>query len=550
MVASLLNLAFGLGIFLLGMAQLERAIETLSGDALRRWLSRTASPLGGVLSGVAITAVAQSSTLVSLLVLAFAAAGSIPFFSAIAVMAGATLGTTSTGWLVSLFGFRLSLEALAIPLLGSGALLAALSSPGQRRHHTGWGVVGFGLLLMGLGLMKGAVEALPALFGAGLAAAPPLPLYFLIGAVLTALIQSSTATILLCLTLLHGGMITLPQAALVAAGANIGTSSTLLLVAFSGAPIKRRLALGNLLYHAYTSVIALLLWWPLLILLDRAVEPPDPLYALMAFHSLFTLLALLLFLPWLKPFSTWLESRFREPERGRIAPWLSSAAAAVPEAAVSAAERALRELLLQVIAINGRNLRLAPLAVSREQAAAIDAAFASGTTFEQRYEQIKRLEGELLQFVRLAQGEKFSEPEADALMRFTAAAREAVLSAKSLKDIRANLATLRHNGNDSGLIATQRDYLQSAYATLTRLALETHDAGYAAEQLDRLRHDNDRLQETVHRALCQSDDSRLNEDTLLLSTLLNVNRELWHATDNLLQALRHLYVIDTTDTPA
>ncbi len=536
-MSSLLDLALGLGIFLFGMAQLERAIETLSGDALRHWLSRTASPLGGIATGVVVTAVAQSSTLVSLLVLAFAAAGSIPFFSAIAVMAGATLGTTSTGWLVALFGFRLSLETLAIPVLGCGALLVVLSAPERRRHHIGWGTVGFGLLLMGLGLMKGAVEALPELFGAGLAAAPPLPVYFLIGAALTALIQSSTATILLCLTLLHGSLITLPQAMLVAAGANLGTSSTLLLVAFAGASIKRRLALGNLLYHAYTSVIALLLWWPLLTLLARTVDEPDPLYALMGFHSLFTLLALLLFLPWLKPFSAWLETRFREPERERVAPWLGSAAAAVPDAALAAAERALRELLLQVLAINGRNLRLTLPANPADTTPA-------RATFEQRYERIKRLEGELLQFVRLAQREKLNDAAADALMRFTTAAREAVLSAKSLKDIRANLAALRHGQDDTtGLANAWRDYLQPAYATLAELVQNPHDRAYVAEHLDQLQHGNEQLHDTTHRALQQSDNSRLNEDGALLSTLLNVNREMWHATDNLIQALRRLYAI-------
>lgn len=536
----LLNLLFGIGIFLLGMAQLERAIETLSGSALRRWLAQTLSPLGSILSGVAITAVAQSSTLVSLLVLAFAAAGSIPFVSAIAVMAGATLGTTSTGWLVALFGFKLSLEALAIPLLGAGALAAVLAGPERRLHHSGWAVVGFGLLLLGLGLMKGAVEALPELFGAGLAAAPPLPLYFLIGAVLTALIQSSTATILLSLTLLHGGLISLPQAMLVAAGANMGTSSTLLLVAIGGASIKRRLALGNLLYHAYTSLVALLLWWPLRTLLTAV----DPLFALMAFHSLFTLAALLLFLPWLRPFSAWLEGRFREPERERVAPYLGSAAAAVPDAAVAAAERALRTLLLQVITLNARNLHLLPLAVSSEQGAALDTAFTPGTTFEQRYERIKRLEGELLNFVRLAQREKLSEKEADTLMQLTAAAREAVLSAKSLKDIRANLATLRRGGGNgiSDSVATaQRGYLHPAYALLTRLVLEPHDPAYAQEQLAQLQSDNERLHETTHRDLYQSDDRQLDEETALLSTLLNVNRELWHSTDNLIQALRRFH---------
>jgi phosphate:Na+ symporter len=542
----LLDLVFGLGIFLFGMAQLERAVEMAGGDLLRRWLGQTATPLRSITSGVVVTTVVQSSSLVSLLVLAFAAAGTVPLFNAIGVMCGAALGTTTTGWLVTLIGFKLDLQALAVPLLGAGALAVVFSDREQSLHSLGWTAVSIGLLLFGLGLMKSAADGLPALFDASLTRTPPLPLFFVIGLLVTALIQSSSAMMLLALTALHGGLIDLPQGALIMAGANLGTTSTTLLAAMKGAAVKKRLALASLVYHLFTSAVAIallpaLIWW-----LAQRPTPPDPLFALAGFHSAFNLIGLLLFWPLLRRFSGWLEHRFREGERSRVAPWLSPAAARVPAAAIAAAERAVRDMIGRTLTLNARNLHLSPLTLSSAQAEALEHSSGAAQSFEQRYEQLKRLEGELLRFVREAQREKLSEGEADALMRLAAAARDTVLSAKNLKDIRANLATLRHSDDATidSIVAAQRDYLQRAYTQLARLLLEEHDRDYAAEQLTQLQHDNERLHQKTHETLYYSDQGALAEEGVMLSTLLNVNRELWHGTDNLIQALRRLYAID------
>ena len=117
-----INFIFGLGLFLFGMSQLEYGIRKLSDVRLRNWLrASTGSSAGSVGTGVVATALLQSSSMVSLLVLAFASAGLLPFVNAVGIILGANLGTTFTGWLVAIFGFKLDLESLALPLLGLSA---------------------------------------------------------------------------------------------------------------------------------------------------------------------------------------------------------------------------------------------------------------------------------------------------------------------------------------------------------------------------------------------------------------------------------------------
>ena len=151
---SQINFLFGLGIFLFGMSQLEYGIHKLGAARLRHWLrSSTGSKLGSVTTGVVSTAILQSSSMVSLLVLAFASAGLLPLVNAIGIILGANLGTTLTGWIVALFGFKLSLDAIALPLFGITAFVLALSKRDSRIYFVSIALFGLALLLFGLGVI-------------------------------------------------------------------------------------------------------------------------------------------------------------------------------------------------------------------------------------------------------------------------------------------------------------------------------------------------------------------------------------------------------------
>jgi phosphate:Na+ symporter len=223
----LLPLLAGLGLFMLGMKLLEEAISALAGVTFRRFVRDHANtPFRGVAVGTAVTAIVQSSSLVSLLVLAFVGAGILPLAGAIGVILGASLGTTTTGWLVATLGLKLDLSSLALALVGAGGLGSALLPKGARLREHAALVVALGLLLFGLDLMKQGVEGFAAQFDLSPFAGLPLWAMAVLGIGVTAVIQSSSAAMMIALSALHGGMLGLEAAAAFAAGTGLGTTVT------------------------------------------------------------------------------------------------------------------------------------------------------------------------------------------------------------------------------------------------------------------------------------------------------------------------------------
>ena len=273
----IIDLLIGLGIFLFGMNQLERGIESLSSAWIKQWLARTTrNPLGSVLSGTAITALLQSSSMVGLIILAFASAGIIPLYNAIGVLLGANLGTTFTGWIVATLGFKLSLSAAALPAVGLGCLIQVFADAWPKIRAAGALLFGLGLLLFGLALMKDAVAGLPEQLDLEqLREFGPLQ-FLLVGAVLTAVIQSSSATMMIALTALHTGIIDLPGAAALIIGADLGTTSTTALGSIKGSPIKRQLALAHFLFNLIVDLLAFLVLLPALPKLLQWTGLQDP----------------------------------------------------------------------------------------------------------------------------------------------------------------------------------------------------------------------------------------------------------------------------------
>ena len=165
---TILDFFLGLAVFLYGMQQLERGIGSLSGARLHHWLRHgTGTSAGSVATGIFTTALLQSSSMVSLMVMAFAAAGVLPLVNSVGIVIGANLGTTVTGWIVATLGFKLDLEAAGLPLFAAAAAALVLLQRFRMLRDTAVAVMGLGLLLFGLGLMKAAMEGLPE--------APPAP---------------------------------------------------------------------------------------------------------------------------------------------------------------------------------------------------------------------------------------------------------------------------------------------------------------------------------------------------------------------------------------
>jgi phosphate:Na+ symporter len=345
MVSGLLG---GIGLFLLGMILMTDGLKSLAGDALRRVLARfVRGPWSGLASGAGVTTLVQSSSATTLTTIGFVSAGLLSFPQAVAVLLGANLGTTSTGWIVSLLGLKLSMVALAYPLIGIGALLRLLAR--ERVAAAGLALAGFGLIFVGIDTLQGAMAHLaerldPAdMPDEGLAGR--LALVWL-GALMTVVVQSSSAAVATTLTALHGGAITLPAAAALVIGQNVGTTVTAGLAAIGASTAARRTALAHVLFNVFTGVVALLVL-PQFVRVAAAVAEgsgeASGAVALATFHTAFNLLGVLLVLPVLGPFARLIERLV--PERGpALTRRLDPSVAHLPQVAVEAARLTLREI--------------------------------------------------------------------------------------------------------------------------------------------------------------------------------------------------------------
>lgn len=299
----------GIGLFLYGMAAMTSGLQKLAGERLRLYLARsTRTPLTGVVTGAAATAVVQSSSATTVAAVGFAGAGLLPFEQALGIIFGANIGTTITGWMVALIGFKLQLSAIALPLLFVAALLY-LFKRYRAIRGSGKALAGFCLIFIGIGyLQQGLAGYQDAIdlsrwgtesFGGRL-------LLVLAGVILTLITQSSSATVATALTALNASVLTLPQAAAIIIGADIGTTVTAGLATIGGSTASRRTGFAHVIYNVITGVAAFLalpfyLW---------AVEKWNPTsitdspeVVAVTFHTVFNGLGVLLVLPFTKQFA-------------------------------------------------------------------------------------------------------------------------------------------------------------------------------------------------------------------------------------------------------
>lgn len=349
-MALLAGLLGGVGLFLMGMELMTEGLRLAAGPALERILAAsTATRLRGLAAGVLVTALVQSSSAVTVATIGFVNAGLLTLGGALWVLFGANVGTTMTGWIVALLGFGVKIDALALPLVGLGVGLR-LSGAGSRRGAVGTALVGFGLLFLGIEVLKDAFDGvarrieLPSGSGWTMVLAQ-----LFIGLVLTVLMQSSSASLTVALSAAQAGLISAPGAAAVVIGANIGTTVTAVIAALRATANARRAATAHVLFNVITGVVALaLLPWLVHWLLDvkQALGlPPSPALTVALFHTTFNVLGVVLMWPLAPHLTRWLQQRFRSAEEDEARPrHLDPTVLTVPVLALDALQRELARL--------------------------------------------------------------------------------------------------------------------------------------------------------------------------------------------------------------
>jgi phosphate:Na+ symporter len=319
----------GLGLFLLAMSMITEGLKLAAGQALRAILSRfTQTPARGVASGALMTGIVQSSSAVTIATIGFVNAGLLTTGQALGVVYGSTIGTTMTGWLVTLAGFRFSITVFALPLVGIG-MLVRLLGPTRRSGAIGEVIAGFGLFFVGVDLLRGAFEGAAHAIDIGAFSPDGIRgtlMFAAIGLFMTVLTQSSSAAVAIVLTAAAGGVLPLTAAAAMVIGATIGTTSTSILAVIGATANARRVAAGNVVIHVFSGLVGFALL-PVFLWLALPAEPAAgpatvaPALALAAFHTTFSALGVLLFWPIGGGLARMLDARLRTPAEQLGRPW-------------------------------------------------------------------------------------------------------------------------------------------------------------------------------------------------------------------------------------
>ena len=336
MFLQLLTLLGALGMFLYGMNMMSSGLQKAAGNRLRNLLSAmTSNSFKGVMTGLGITSIIQSSSATTVMVVGFVNAALLTLDQAIGVIMGANIGTTVTAWLISLLGFKMDISVLAVPLMAVGFIMSIAKS--EKYKNISEFIIGFSLLFLGLSLMKNSVPDLretPEILsfiqqwtGYGFGS---VIIFLVFGTILTLILQSSSATMALTLIMMSLGWIPFDMAAAMVLGENIGTTITANIAAAVGNPNARRAALAHTFFNIFGVIWALILFRPFLSLVGiiitwlgypnptlinyaagieaGSVESTAALYGVSMLHTLFNTintLILIWFIPLIVRFVTW-----------------------------------------------------------------------------------------------------------------------------------------------------------------------------------------------------------------------------------------------------
>ena len=509
-ILQVFTLLGALGMFLYGMNLMSSGLQKAAGDRLRGFLSAmTSNPLKGVLTGVGVTSIIQSSSATTVMVVSFVNAGLLTLTQAIGVIMGANIGTTVTAWMVSWLGFKADISVLAIPLMLFGFLFS--NSKKDKRKNVGELIVGFSLLFLGLSFMKESVPDLRqtpevlefvtawSSYGFG-----SVLLFLAFGTVLTLVLQSSSATMAITLIMLSMGWIPFDMACAMVLGENIGTTITANIAASVGNTQAKRAAMSHTIFNLFGVVWALILFRPFLRLVGYITEMlfglPNPaadgfavadsasvegtaaLYGLSMLHTLFNVVNTLLlvwFTKWIAKAVCWIirAPKNQEKEVFKLK-YISAGPLATPELSV---EQAFDEVIhFAQISKNGA-------AYAKEAVTEAD-----GDKFEElraklvKYEEISdRIEYEIAAFLNGVSAEVVSESTSlkiKAMYKIVGELESLGDSGETISRIlsRKNIHKKNFDADALKNLATMADAVLAAYDVM----IENLEAAHKGELID------------------------------------------------------------------
>lgn len=535
-----MKLMAGVGLFLFAMYLIEEALKNLSGRNFKIFLQRiTKNKLGAVAGGAISAGVLQSSSLVSLMVLAFVGAGVFTLKNALAIILGANLGTTLDSWLVATVGFKMNIAIIAYPAVCVGGILLIFFGSRKLFKYISFFLFGFGLLFIGLSFMQTSMESQVKAFDFTKFADVSLITFLFIGFLITVIIQSSSVTMALTLSALHTGIIGFIPAAAIVLGSETGTTIKLMFGAIGGSASKKRLVLGNFLFNVFLTSLTFTFIYPILDLITVTLAIRNPLIALVTFASLVNIISLTLFIPFLDPFVKFLEKLFKDSE-GSASEFIRSANANEPETAFdlfkTEAEYFINNTMIFVLS----KFKIATSEFETHTAfnLANEKRRYLLMTDEEKYDLLKLHQGEIQSFyIKLRT--RLSNENIGQLNQLISAVRSAMHSAKSIKDIDSNISNLSRSSKDVKyeFFIHHQTEISDLYSKFNKFRLKTEPASF------------EKLQ-TISNTIQKNYMSALNEfyanaqvesiEDIDITTAINFNRELFTSNKAMLMAIKDL----------
>lgn len=460
----------GLGIFLFGMFHLENGLKELAGNSFKKLLQRfTDKRWKGILTGSFVTAILQSSSLVTLLVLAFLGGGIISLQNSLGIVFGANLGTTFTAWIVATFGFKLNIADLSYPFLAIGTLSYLMLD--SRPVFKNWGsfLIGFGLLFLGLDFMKMTIESVADQVDLSLYANLGLWVFLLIGIIITVLIQSSSAMIVIVLSALNADLISIHQSVAIIIGANIGTSSTLVLASIKGSADKKRLAAANVIFNLVAGIFCFVLLHQLVNFTIHYLGIKEPLMELVFLNTTINLIGIILFFPFIPALARFMNKQFKKSEPTGNTLYIKNVTPEVADVALKALENEIdrvftlvQAFILDCLLINQNE---------QNKSKGLKSIFREETNPLQKYNQLKSIEDEITHYYTKIQEFNLSEEEADLTSSYMIRLRLMIISAKNIKDITSNIRQLQESEDELAVEILNRlqDFTKQSLGKLNTL---------------------------------------------------------------------------------
>ena len=488
------TIAAGIAIFIVGMFFMEDGFKLFTGGVLEKILKKTTGTLfKSICSGFIATAVVQSSSLISVIAIAFLSAELIVLAQAIGIIFGANIGTTTTAWIVAAFGMKIKISAYAMPMLVFGVVFTFFKS----RSYKGIGniLLGLGFIFLGISFMKDGFETMKQ--GIDLAQFAMegwlgIAVYVAVGAIATVIIQSSSATMALIITAVATGQIDYLNSLSLAIGANVGTTVTAILGSLTSNANGKRLAVAHFIFNIVTAAFAIILIHQLQALVEIVsrlvgIKEDDIAMKLSLFHTIFNISGVLLVTPFVGHLVRFLEKLFiyKGEKRGKPK-YLDDEVIQTPGPAIAALEKETEHLYDSVASIVVQALRLHRHEVfsQNEMRKVLETVKGEHVDVDRLYEErIKFLYSDIIRYSILAEKNMLAE-ERKQVYDLKLACRDVVEAIKDVRDLQKNIS--RYMKGDNQYIREEYNFLRQSIADMLRNINELRENPHEVEAISKI----------------------------------------------------------------